>query len=71
MGDRLTPPQVVVTDDAIYVALAQYRPTGAQDCPGNPDEAVTINIGEPRGDRPIVNARTAPGTLADYLPVSP
>ena len=71
MGDRLAPPQVVVTDDAIYVALVQYRPTGTQACPGNPEEAVTINISEPRGDRPVINARTAAGTLADYVPVSP
>ena len=71
MNDRLATPQLFETRDAIYIALVAFRPTGDQTCPGNPEEAVTIALDQAIGDRSILNARTAAGTLSDYLPVSP
>lgn len=71
MGDRLQPPQVLITNTTVYLVLAATNPLGAQDCPGNPEESMIVELGEPLGSRPIVDARTAAGVLSDYLPASP
>ncbi len=71
MGERLRQPQILLTQQSVYLLLVADRPAGAQECPGNPEEPVTIDLGEPIGDRPLVNARIVTGTLADYVPVSP
>jgi len=71
MGDRLEPPQVEVTPDAMYVLLVATDPVGDQECPGNPEEFVEVDFGEPLGDRQIINARQAGGLITDYLPLSP
>lgn len=71
MGSRLRPPAVLLSDDIIFVALTADLPQGAQTCPGNPEEPVVVELGQPIGDRDIVNARLAAGVLSDYLPVSP
>lgn len=54
MGDQLLGPQVVETDDAVRVAFAVIPPEGsAQECPGNPLAAVTVELSAPLGDRDI------------------
>jgi hypothetical protein len=53
MGDRLLDPQVVETDDVVWIALAAVQPTGSQTCPSNPSTEVVIELDEPLGDREI------------------
>lgn len=71
MGDRLMPPQVTETDDAVFIALIARLPEGPQTCPGNPVETVRIDLDAPLGDREIVDALRTGKTLADFVPVSP
>lgn len=71
MGERLQPPAFTTTGDTIFVTLTARQPTGGQECPGNPEEAVVIDIGEPVGDRVLVDGRKSRGTLSDFLPPSP
>ncbi len=71
MGDRLMPPQVTETDDAILVALMAKLPEGDQTCPGNPEEPVRVELGEPIGTREVRDALRSGQTLADFVPVSP
>lgn len=70
MGDRLRPVELAATADSIYVLLVAEAPEGSQTCQGNPEEPVTIDLGEPLGSRQIIDARMAAGLITDYLPVS-
>lgn len=71
MGDRLQKPQVALTERTIFVVLVADFPEGDQTCPGNPEEALLVDVGEPIGDREILDGRQALGTLGDLLPPSP
>lgn len=71
MGGRLREPQTLLTPDTVYFVLVADQPGGDQECPGNPEEAVVVDLGEPIGSRQLVNARVVSGSLGDYLPVSP
>lgn len=70
MGDRLQPPTVLLTDTTIFISLAAEQPGGAQTCPGNPEELLIIDLGEPLGDREVVDGRTTAGLISDYVPAS-
>lgn len=67
MGDRLLEPDIVITDDAIYLAFAARAQDGAQTCQGNPETQVTVQLPEPIGDRPILDGLSISGFISDYL----
>lgn len=59
MGDQLLGPQVVETDDAVWIAFAVIPPEGStQPCPGNPPAGVTVDLGAPLGDHEIRDGLT-------------
>lgn len=59
MGDRLNPPNVSMTADAVLIELNSRLPEGdAQTCPGNPSQSVVVTLPEPLGDRELRDART-------------
>lgn len=68
MGDRLLDPEVVYTDDAVLLAFAAVPAPGAdQNCQGNPEQAVAIELTEPLGGREVLNGMTVAGDLLEYL----
>lgn len=68
MGGRLLDPDVVITDEAVYIAFAAL-PDGQEDhnCQGNPEVRVAVELSEPLGDRKIRNGLTVAGFLGDYI----
>ena len=59
MGDRLNPPVVTVTDDAVLILLTAAPPPGeSQDCQGNPSQTVNVDLPEPLGERRVRDARS-------------
>ncbi len=68
MGDRLLDPEVVVTDEAVFLAFAAL-PDGQEyhECPGNPEVRVSIELQEPLGDRDVRDGLQLAGYLSDYL----
>jgi hypothetical protein len=68
MGERLLPPQVVVTSDEVRIVLSAEPRGGGQNCPGNPSQAVTVVLSEALGERAVVDGRsTELGDLQDVL----
>lgn len=67
MGDRLLEPEVVLTDEAVLIAMAATPPEGGGDCPGNPPQTISIELDEPLGDREIRNGLAGFGDLEDFL----
>ncbi len=69
MGDRLLGPEIVLTEENAYLAFAAIPPPGdAQACPSNPDQAVSVELPEPLGDRVVLDGRSVLGDLEDYIP---
>ena len=58
---RVVGPDVVVVDHDILVTFA-VRPQGGeiQECPGNPSTRVVVDLGEPLGDRTLLDGATLP-----------
>ena len=68
MGDRLLGPEVVMTETAVLIAFAASPPPGGfQTCPGNPEQAVLVELPEPLGDREVVDGLAVAGNLKDFL----
>ncbi len=68
MGDRLLPPTVVETDDAVLISMLATPPPGdAFTCQGNPSQPVSIELSAPLGDREVVDGTTTAGRLSDYV----
>ena len=68
MGDRLLPPTVVETDDAILITMAATPPDGDTfECQGNPSQPVTVDLAAPLGDRELVEGSTTAGRISDYV----
>jgi hypothetical protein len=55
-GDRMQPATVVVRPDVVVVTLTVRRRPGGQDCPGNPAVPVKVDLGQPLGDRRLVDS---------------
>lgn len=69
LGDRLLGPELVLTENDVRIAFAAEPPPGdAFDCPANPETAVTVELGEPLGDREIIEGLAIGIDLEDFLP---
>ena len=51
---------VDVTDEAITITVLVEPVPGLADCPSNPWHPVTVELGEPLGDRRLVDGSTIP-----------
>ena len=61
MGARLQPPRITRTDDSVLVVFAAVPLEGdAFDCQGNPSTKVTFDLGEPLGDRQLLDGAFFP-----------
>ena len=67
MGERLRGPQVQETEDEIVIAFAVALLFEPATCPGNPSEAVTVELSSPVGSRPIRNGLLYPPTDIEML----
>jgi hypothetical protein len=59
---RIAPPDIELRDDAVVVTIKVIPAPGIQDCPGNPPTPFTIKIGEPLGERVLLDGGTGPPT---------
>ncbi len=67
MGDRLLGPEVIVTDTEVLIAFAAQSQSGAENCPGNPETAVTIELSGSIGTRVVADGLALDSTLEDLL----
>lgn len=68
MGERLLGPEIVTTANAVLIAFAAEPPPGEfQECPGNPEQAVVVELDEPLGERVISDGLAQAGNLEDFL----
>ena len=68
VGDRLRDPIVTTTDTEVRILLTADPLLGDQTCPGNPSQQLFVELGEPIGDRAIVDGRTTDlGDLGSIL----
>jgi len=59
---RIVGPAIVASDDLVLVMFAVRPLPGGQNCPSNPSTRVTIDLGEPLGDRALLDGgRLPPG----------
>jgi hypothetical protein len=66
---RVVGPQFAKSDQMILVIFAVRMLPGGQDCPGAPSARVTVDLGEPLGDRRLLDGGRFPP--ADPEPVAP
>jgi hypothetical protein len=52
---RVRPPEIEYGDDEIVITFGVLRPEGGQDCQGNPEFPVEIELAEPLGDRTLID----------------
>ncbi len=58
---RIQAPMVVFGEGSVVVTVTVRQRPGAQDCPGNPDTTrITIELGQPLGDRVILDGSVFP-----------
>ncbi|MEN8238319.1 MAG: hypothetical protein ABFR53_03845 [Actinomycetota bacterium] len=67
MGDRLRGPEVIVTDTDVLIAFAAESQQGGQNCQGNPETAVTIELSGPIGARAVTDGLALDTALEDLL----
>lgn len=68
MGDRLRAPNAVITSTEVRITLVADPPPGNyQTCPGNPEQAATVELGMPLGDHEVVDGLTVLGDLVELL----
>ncbi len=62
---RIVGPQVIATADTVLVVFAVRPRPGGHDCQGNPAARVTVDLGEPLGNRALLDGgRLPPGDPA-------
>ncbi len=59
-GERLLEPQILETDEAVFVVFGLMPLLGGANCPSNPSTPVTIELERPLGDRPILDGTKTP-----------
>ena len=67
LADRLLGPEVIVTDSDVLISFAAEAQGGVQNCQGNPETAVTIELSGPIGSRIVTNGLALDGPLEDVL----
>ena len=68
MGDRLRSPHIMITNGEVRITLAaDPPPSDYQDCPSNPEQSVTVELGMPLGDRGVVDGLVVLGELVDLI----
>lgn len=65
IGGRLLQPFVLEADDAVTIALRVRTRPGGQDCPSNPEQAVTVELAAPVGERPVFDGSSVPPARRD------
>ena len=58
-GERLQPPIVVETTDAVTIAIVTLKARNA-DCPGNPEFPVVVDLSAPLGGRALIRWQCVP-----------
>ncbi len=54
-AERMAPPRVEVTDTQVRIAVSTYIVKGPQTCPGHGTAALVVDLGQPLGDRTLVD----------------
>lgn len=68
IGDRLLPPEIVMTETHVFMAFAAERPPGDFfNCPGNPDTPFVVELPASLGDRTLMTGVELGIDLADYV----
>lgn len=68
IGDRLLPPEIVMTQSQVFMAFAAEMPPGtAFSCPGNPDTPYLAELPAPLGDRILMPGVELGIDLAEYV----
>jgi len=68
MGDRLLAPEVIETDQAVFIAFAAMPDDAdAHTCQGNPETPVVVQLAAPLGDRELKDGLKLAGFLSDYI----
>ncbi len=57
---RVLPPTVAATAGAVVIAVLVRSQPGAQDCQGNPDFPLTVDLPEALGERPLFDGAVFP-----------
>ena len=57
---RVLPPIIAPSQTAMTIAILVTNRPGGQDCPGNPDFALTIDLPEPLGGRTLLDGAVFP-----------
>ena len=59
---RIVGPAIIATEEVVLVMFAVRPLPGAQNCPSNPSTRVTVDLGEPLGERALLDGgRLPPG----------
>lgn len=67
MNDRLNDPVVLADASQVSITFSVIPLEGLQDCPGNPATAVEVDLGEPLGERRLVDGLDVGVELEDLL----
>ena len=57
---RILPPVVAPSQAAVTIAILVASRPGGQDCPGNPELAITVDLPQPLGGRPLLDGGVYP-----------
>lgn len=57
---RVLPPIVAPSQTAMTISILVTNRPGGQDCPGNPDFPMTVDLPEPLGGRPLLDGAVFP-----------
>jgi len=68
MGERLKGPQVRESAEQVLIAFAAVSLVGGATCPGNPSEAVAIELDAPLGDRSLLDGLNFPPSSIELAP---
>ena len=58
MGERLLGPEVVETENEVFLAFGVIIQLTDQGCPGNPATSLAVELDAPLGERAVINALT-------------